>query len=439
MLGSQSIIFAKMINALSLESARLLRQRIDFWSLMYLATGLGIFNVWLGHGIIFAYTTEKLIHRARELSFRNILRQDVVFFQLEQNSIGALTSLLSSAPTDLNGLSGPVFGALLTFLATILGGIILSLIVGWKLALVCTATIPFVAGFGWVRLAMLTLFAEKVKKTHQDSAAYATEATSAIRTVASLTMETRVLRHYDTILLRQSKESIRSILQASALYAASQSVTFLCAALAFWYGGNLLSTREYTVLQFFICFAALISGSQTAGVIFSYAPGMSKAIGAARDLRSLFDRRPEIDSWDTSGNKIDKEACAGRIELRNVSYSYPSRKERVVVDDFSLTIKPGQYVALVGQSGCGKSTLISLLERFFDPTSGHILIDGQDISNLDVTSYRNCISLVGQEPTLFSGTVKENLVLGSADTVSEEEITQACMKANIYDVISSLP
>jgi ATP-binding cassette subfamily B (MDR/TAP) protein 1 len=424
---------------LSLTPARILRERVDFWSLMYLATGLATFAVFLGHGVIFAHTTEKLIHRAREQTFRHILRQDVAFFQLEQNSIGALTSLLSSAPSDLKGLSGPVMGALLTFLATIVGGIVLSLIVGWKLALVCTATIPFVAGFGWVRLAMLTLFAEKMKKTHQDSAAYASEAASAIRTVASLTMEARVLRHYDSILLRQSKESIRSILQASALYAASQSVTFLCAALAFWYGGTLLSTHEYTVLQFFICFAALISGSQTAGVIFSYAPGMSSAIGAAQDLKSLFDRRPEIDNWDTSGNKIDKEACTGRIEFRNVSYSYPSRKERVVVDDFSLTIKPGQFIALVGPSGCGKSTLIGLLERFFDPTSGHIFVDGQDISTLDVTSYRSLISLVGQEPTLFSGTIRENVMLGSVDSVSEDEIIQACVKANIYDLISSLP
>jgi ATP-binding cassette, subfamily B (MDR/TAP), member 1 len=166
---------------------------------------------------------------------------------------------------------------------------------------------------------------------------------------------------------------------------------------------------------------------------------MSSAIGAAQDLKSLFDRRPEIDNWDTSGNKIDKEACTGRIEFRNVSYSYPSRKERVVVDDFSLTIKPGQFIALVGPSGCGKSTLIGLLERFFDPTSGHIFVDDQDISTLDVTSYRSLISLVGQEPTLFSGTIRENVMLGSVDSVSEDEIIQACVKANIYDLISSLP
>lgn len=401
--------------------------------------GLGILVVWLCHGIIFAYATEKMVHRARRQCFSHILRQEIGFFLMEQNSTGALTSLLSSAPTDLKGLSGPVLGAILTFLATIVGGIVLSLIVGWKLALVCTATIPLVAGFGWVRLAMLSLFAEKMKKTHQDSAAYASEAVSAIRTVACLTMETRVLQHYDSIIFSKSRESIRSILQASAFYALSQSITLLCAALAFWYGGTLLSKHEYTVVQFFICFAALISGAQTAGVIFSYAPGMSKAMNAARDLRSLFDRRPSIDSWDTSGKTFNKETCAGQIEFRNVSFSYPSRPDRVVVDDFSLTVRPGQFIALVGASGCGKSTLIALLERFFDPVSGQVIVDGWDISTLDVASYRSAISLVGQEPMLFSGTIRENLLLGTMDSISEEEMVQACRDANIYDVIVSLP
>ncbi|KAB8222524.1 P-loop containing nucleoside triphosphate hydrolase protein [Aspergillus novoparasiticus] len=416
---AQSIIFAKLIDALSLTTARHLRDSVNFWSLMYLALGLGIFVVWLAHGIIFAYTTEKF---------------EVGFFHLEENSTGALTSLLSSAPTDLKGLSGPVLGAILTFLATI----VLSLVIGWKLALVCTATIPLVAGFGWVRLAMLSLFADKMK-THQDSAAYASESVSAIRTVASLTMETRILQHYDTIIYSKSRESIHSIFQASAFYALSQSITFLCAALAFWYGGTLLSEHEYTVVQFFICFSALISGAQTAGVIFSYAPGMSKAMGAARDLRTLFNRRPTIDTWDTSGKPFDKKASSGRIEFRNVSFSYPSRPERVVVDNFNLTVQPGQFVALVGASGCGKSTLIGLLERFSDPTLGQILLDDQDISTLDVASYRSAISLVGQEPALFSGSIRENLLLGTMDDVSDDEIIQACVKAHIYEVVMSLP
>lgn len=401
--------------------------------------GLSFFVVWLGHSVGFAWTTEKLVHRTRKQTFRHVLRQDVGFFDLEQNSTGALTSLLSSAPTDLNGLGGTIIGVNVSFLATIVGGIVLSLIVAWKLALVCTATIPIVAGFGWVRLAMLTLFAQKIKKTHADSAAYASEAVSTIRTVASFNMEARIVNRYNDILSRHSKESIRSILSASALYAASQSVTFLCAALAFWYGGTLIAKENYTVFQFFVCFAALISGAQRAGLIFSYATGMSKAITATKDLKALFNRHPEIDTWNPAGRRITKATYAGKIEFRNINFCYPSRKDRVVIDNLNITIEPGQSIALVGPSGCGKSTLIALLERFYNPTAGAIFVDDQNISELNLTDYRSLISLVGQEPTLYSGSIRENLTLGLSDTVSEERVIQACKEANIHDFIMSLP
>ncbi|KAG8628278.1 hypothetical protein KVT40_004151 [Elsinoe batatas] len=436
---AQSFIFAKLINALSLTPSSRLRSEVDFWSLMYLVLAIGTFLVMMLQGTIFSYTCEKLVLRARDRCFRHILRQDLIFFDKTSHSIGALTALLSTAPTDLNGLSGQLLGALLTFISTILGGIVISLIIGWKLALVCTATIPFVAGFGYVRLVVLHSFAEKMTKDHQDSAAYASQAASLIRTVASLTMEDRVMRHYESILMRQSAASVKSMLYASAMYAASMSVTMFCCALAFWYGGKLLADREYTVFQFFICFAALISGAQTAGVVFSYAPGISKARTASRELDTLFRSAPRIDTWSDGGKGIQKSACTGSIEFRDVTFRYSSRPDHLVIDGFNLTIQSGQFVALVGPSGCGKSTVVGLLERFFDPTSGSILVDGQDISTLNIRDFRSCISLVGQEPVIFSGTIRENLLLGAPDDISEASIITTCKEANIYDTILSLP
>jgi ATP-binding cassette subfamily B (MDR/TAP) protein 1 len=405
---------------------------------MYLVLGICGLTFRFAQGLCFSFVSEKLTSRARDSSMRSILRQDIDFFDQKEHSTGALTAFLSTGTTHLNSLSGAILGSIFSFLSTIIGGIVLSLVVGWKLALVCSATIPLVAGCGWVRLKILALFDDKIKKTQEESASYAGEALTSIRTIASLGLEDRVLDHYSSILSRQAAKSLRSILQASSLYAASQSVVFLCAALGFWYGGSLIASGEYSMLQFYICFAALISGSQSAGAIFSFAPDMSKAMRAGRDLKTLLDRQPSIDTWDPSGHPVD-EHTTGSLEIKNVSFRYPSRPERLVLDNFSLSIQPGQYIALVGSSGCGKSTIISLLERFFDPIAGKILFDGKDISEINIKDYRSMISLVSQEATIYQGTVKENIVLGAGREISDEALTEACRAANILDFILSLP
>ena len=109
-----------------------------------------------------------------------------------------------------------------------------------------------------------------------------------------------------------------------------------------------------------------------------------------------------------------------------------------VLSKLNLRVQPGQFAALVGATGCGKSTTISLLERFYDASSGEILCNGQDITTLDISEYRKQISLVAQEPTLYEGTIKDNVAL-SVETATDDEIEQACRKAQIHDFIISLP
>ena len=126
-------------------------------------------------------------------------------------------------------------------------------------------------------------------------------------------------------------------------------------------------------------------------------------------------------------------AARGRIELNNISFRYPSRDQRRVLDNINISIEAGQYVALVGSSGCGKSTIITLLERFFDPVSGQIQVDGKDITHLNIKNYRRLISFVGQVSTVYQGSIRENIVLGVDEEVSEEALVKACKEARIYD------
>lgn len=437
---TQSVFFAKSIVALSLPPPQYsqLRHDVDFWSLMFLMLGLVLLISFIIEGYVFAICSERLVHRARLEAFRAMLRQDIAFFDKEENTAGALTSFLSTETTHLAGMSGAALGTLLVCATTLVASIALATAIGYKLALVCAATIPILLACGFLRFWMLAKFVERAKKAYAGSASYACEATAAIRTLASLTRENEVLGHYNQSLLDQSKRSMRSVLKTSTLYAGSQAFVFLCIALGFWYGGRLLGTREYNLFQFFVCFSSIIFGAQSAGTIFSMAPDMGKAKQAAQALKTLFDRKPEIDVWSTDGEAVDH--VNGTIEFRDVHFRYPTRPEQPVLRGLNLTVKPGQFVALVGASGCGKSTTIALMERFYNPLAGGIFLDGKEISSLRLNDYRRFLALVSQEPTLYQGTVRENVLLGAdRDDVPDEEVIRACKDANIYDFITSLP
>jgi ATP-binding cassette subfamily B (MDR/TAP) protein 1 len=200
---------------------------------------------------------------------------------------------------------------------------------------------------------------------------------------------------------------------------------------------------------------SIVSGAQSAGTIFSFArtspfprdifprnnlclADMGKAKNAAQELKNLFDLKPAIDTWSTEGDCV--ESVEGTIEFRDVHFYYPTRPEQSVLCGLNMLVKPGQYIALVGASGCGKSTTIALLERFYDPIAGGIFLDGKEISSLNVNEYRSFIALVSQEPTLYHGTIRENVLLGvDRDDISDSEIEFACREANIYEFITSLP
>lgn len=136
---------------------------------------------------------------------------------------------------------------------------------------------------------------------------------------------------------------------------------------------------------------------------------------------------------ETSKNKSMK--IQGRIEFKRVDFAYPSRPQCLVLREFSLEVKAGASVGLVGMSGCGKSTVIGLIQRFYDVEKGIVRIDGMDIRELDIIWYRQFTALVSQEPVIFSGSVHDNIAFGKPEA-GEEEIVEAARAANAHDFIS---
>lgn len=418
---------------------------------IFLGVAAAIFVVYNGLGFAFAYSTERLARVVRDSSFRSIVAQDIAFFDETTNSTGSLLSLLTTSTDALTGLSGPILGGTLSCLCTIIGGIILAVALGWKLALVCTATIPLVMACGWVRLQMLALFDAQNQQDGVDAASFATEIVKAAGTVASLGLEDFVLERYEGFLARQAERSVGSILRTSSLYAASQSVVYFASALALWYGGTLLLDGEYSIFQVYVCYGTLISGAQIAGSVFAFAPDASKAITAGRKIDALLQRGPNPNHQQTPAKKsngqpnavaVDEEEGHDQfhIQFKNVTFAYPSRKTRPALGNFSLDVRPGQYVALVGPSGCGKSTALALLERFYAPDAGSVLVHGQDLSMVDLENHRRSVALVSQEAVLFSTSIRENIAIGlPGEEVPDEAIWNVCRQANIADFIASLP
>lgn len=176
-------------------------------------------------------------------------------------------------------------------------------------------------------------------------------------------------------------------------------------ALGFWYGGTLILSREYSLLQFGVVYSSTITSAYSAGLVFSFTLNIGKAKRSASGLQKLLERKSSIDPESTEGRKLGKPR--GHIDFRNVCFAYPTRLQYPALQDVSFTIPAGSSIALVGHTGCGKSTIVSLLERFYDPSSGAIFLDGNPITSINIAEYPRCIGLVNQEPTMLRGSKDE--------------------------------
>ncbi|KAK9472063.1 P-loop containing nucleoside triphosphate hydrolase protein [Dipodascopsis tothii] len=414
-----------------------MHQEIYRYSGLFLMLAVVLFVAVSSGQSLYAYVAQRLIRRIRFQMFRNMMRQDIEFFDRDENTTGALTMALARDAQSIDGLSGATFGQIMNSLVNVTSSIILAVVIAYKLGLVCAACVPILVSSGFFRFYVLSKFEETVKKSHEASASYACEAAGSIRTVASLTREDDVLATYRATLAEQTQKSRGPSSLSAFLYGLAQGMQYFITALAFWWGGTLIRDRQYGLLEFYVAYMSVIFGAQGAGIVFSYSSDMGKARNAAASIKRLFDRQPQIDAWSTAGDV--PTAVEGNIEFRDVYFRYPTRPQVSVLNGLNLKIRQGQYVALVGSSGCGKSTTIGLTEMFYRPYRGQILLDGHDINSFNISAYRENIALVSQEPTLYAGTIMENVRLGALHDLSDDEVFAACKQANIHSFIMSLP
>ncbi|EOY12565.1 Multidrug/pheromone exporter, MDR family, ABC transporter family [Theobroma cacao] len=384
----------------------------------------------------FSVMGEKLTKRVREMFLQKLMTFEVSWFDEEENTSAAICTRLATEANMVRSLVGDRMSLLVQAIFGSIFAYAVALKLSWRLSLVMIAVQPLVVGSFFSRSVLMKSVAVKAQKAQKEGSQLASEAVVNHRTITAFSSQKRMLGLFKDTLKGPKDESVRhSWLSGLGLFS-SQFFNTASTALAYWYGGRLLTQELITSEHLFQAFLVLLFTAYVIAEAGSMTNDLSKGSSAIRSVFSILDRKSEIDPDNTCGLDI-KKAIKGRIELKNVFFAYPARPDQLIFKGLNLQIEAGRTVALVGQSGSGKSTIIGLIERFYDPIKGSVAIDGEDIKNYNLRLLRSHIALVSQEPTLFAGTIRENIAYGK-QKAKESEIRKAAKLANAHEFISGM-
>ena len=257
-----------------------------------------------------------------------------------------------------------------------------------------------------------------------------------IRTINAFGLENMSAVSFEKNLVEPLKQFIKKGTVTGLGMGFSQLVICSGTGLAYYTGGQLVLLGRATFTQVIAVILTIMLGAIGLGQFAADASDKAEALTAAKKIQKLWQQKTTISAMNEDG-EVPREV-KGTISLQNVCFSYPMRPDHQVYNNMNLTIEAGQTVALVGPSGCGKSTVVALIERFYDPSAGSVLLDGKDIKSLRLSWLRQQIGLVSQEPVLFIGSIADNIAYGK-ENATLEEIEAAARMANAHDFISAFP
>ncbi|XP_019094989.1 PREDICTED: ABC transporter B family member 11-like isoform X2 [Camelina sativa] len=403
--------------------------------LKFVYLGLGTLGAAFLQVACWMITGERQAARIRSTYLKTILRQDIGFFDVETNT-GEVVGRMSGDTVLIQDAMGEKVGKFIQLVSTFVGGFVLAFIKGWLLTLVMLTSIPLLAMAGASMALIVTRASSRGQAAYAKAATVVEQTIGSIRTVASFTGERQAVNSYKKFITSAYKSSIQQGFSTGLGLGVMFFVFFSSYALAIWFGGKMIIEKGYTggdvINVIIIVVAGSMSLGQTSPCVTAFAAGQP----AAYKMFETIKRKPLIDAYDVNGKVL--EDIRGDIELKDVHFSYPARPDEDIFNGFSLFIPSGATAALVGESGSGKSTVISLIERFYDPKAGEVLIDGVNLKEFQLKWIRSKIGLVSQEPVLFSSSIMENIAYGK-DNATLQEIKAATELANAAKFIDKLP
>lgn len=382
----------------------------------------------------FSIIGERLTLHVRELMFKAILRNEIGWFDGSSNTSSALLSRLETDATLLRTIVVDRSSVLLQNAGIIISSFMIAFILNWRMTLVILATYPLIIIGNISEQMFMRGFGGNLSRAHLRANTFAVEAVSNIRTVVAFSSEDKVVGHYAQELEAPSRSSFQRGHIAGIFCGISQFCLYSSYGLALWYGSVLMGKGLVNFESIIKVFMVMMVTAFSVGDTFALAPDITKGSEMAASVFEVIERKTEM-AYDCGE---DVGTVQGKIEMRGVTFCYPSRPDVVVLNNFDLKVDTGKSFALIGTSGSGKSSVLSLILRFYDPNSGKVLIDGKDVKGFKLASLRKHIGLVQQEPALFATTIYENIVYGKFDA-TEAEVIEVAKLANAHSFISALP
>ncbi|XP_057949997.1 ABC transporter B family member 9-like [Malania oleifera] len=414
-----------------------LRKDSRFWALIYVGLGIVTLAAIPVQNYFFGVAGGKLIQRIRSLSFEKVVHQEIGWFDDPANSSGAVGARLSTDASSVRSLVGDALALVVQNIATVIAGLTIAFTANWILAFIILAVLPLVGLQGYLQMKFFKGFSADAKVMYEEASQVANDAVGSIRTVASFCSESKVMDLYQKKCEAPMKNGVRLGLISGAGFGFSFFALYCTNAFCFYIGSILVEHGKASYGEVFKVFFALTISAMGISQTGALAPDTNKAKDSAASIFELLDSKPKIDSSSNEGTILT--TIKGDIELQNVHFKYASRPDVQIFRDLCLSIPSGKTVALVGESGSGKSTVISLIERFYDPDSGRVLLDGVDIRSFKISWLRQQMGLVSQEPVLFNDTIRANIAYSKQGSATEDEIISATKAANAHNFISSLP
>ncbi|CAH1394586.1 unnamed protein product [Nezara viridula] len=399
--------------------------------------GLGIiifFSVILS-GVMSTIATQIWLGKLQRKAFDKMVSIDISWFDWNGNSPNECLEIFTNSPPLIESVTGDRAAQVLIFMLSVLFSVGYSFFFSTSITL---ANLPIFIFFFIINCLRL-----KTQDADARSAFLQTKATKvaieyvqSVKTIQILNCQKYVVNQYQEMLAHSKKEAIVSIAWYAAVYSFSKTLIRWSLSILFIYGTNVIVRSNARGTSFVGVTFALSMASSLAGpalILTSQYPAARQA------MKQLYRIAYSKISLNTMTDQGIKPAISGNIIFQDVTFSYPTREKVQILKKLNLKIEAGKTIALVGDSGCGKSTIISLLERFYLPNEGKILIDGNNINDINVRYLRSQMGLVSQEPVLFDMTIKENILYGLEEKVTMDKVIEAAKIANIHNFIMKLP